>query len=67
MRPQTIFNSPSILKPLPASTELICRFVEAVANRPERPRWNESSFFKRFARIERGRLNENSSGTSLKR
>ena len=24
--------------------------VEAVANRPERPRWNDSSFFKRFAR-----------------
>ena len=26
--------------------------VEAVANRPERPRWNDSSFFKRFARTE---------------
>lgn len=28
------------------------RVVEAVANRPERPRWNTSSFFKRFARVE---------------
>ena len=28
------------------------RLVEAVANRPERPRWNTSSFFKRFARAE---------------
>lgn len=25
------------------------RVVEAVANRPERPRWNSNSFFKRFA------------------
>ncbi len=28
------------------------RVVEAVANRPERPRWNPNSFFKRFARAE---------------
>jgi hypothetical protein len=28
------------------------RVVEAIANRPERPRWNASSFFKRFARAE---------------
>ena len=28
------------------------RVVEAIANRPERPRWNSSSFFKRFARVE---------------
>jgi hypothetical protein len=25
------------------------QIVEAVANRPDRPRWNSSSFFKRFA------------------
>jgi len=27
------------------------KVVEAVANRGERPRWNSSSFFKRFARV----------------
>jgi len=25
------------------------RLIEAVANRPERPRWNAGSFFRRFA------------------
>jgi len=30
--------------------EAYLRIVEAVANRPERPRWNDNSFFKRFAR-----------------
>jgi len=29
------------------------RVVEAVANRAQRPRWNSSSFFKRFARAEK--------------
>jgi hypothetical protein len=28
------------------------RVVEAIANRRDRPRWNSSSFFKRFARVE---------------
>lgn len=28
--------------------EAYLRIVEAVANRPERPRWNNNSFFKRF-------------------
>ena len=28
------------------------RVVEAVANRPDRPRWNSDSFFKRFARAQ---------------
>jgi peptidase M28-like protein len=32
--------------------ETYLRVVEAIANRPERPRWNTSSFFKRFARPE---------------
>ena len=28
---------------------LYLELIEAVANRPERPRWNGDSFFKRFA------------------
>ena len=32
--------------------EAYLRVVEAVASRPERPRWNSTSFFKRFARAQ---------------
>ncbi|MBY0376167.1 MAG: M28 family peptidase, partial [Bryobacteraceae bacterium] len=30
--------------------QLLGRLITAIANDPERPRWNETSFFKRFAR-----------------
>jgi Zn-dependent M28 family amino/carboxypeptidase len=29
--------------------ELLARLTTAVANQPQRPRWNDASFFKRFA------------------
>ena len=50
------YHAPSDDLQQPVDFEAAARFneaylqiVEAVANRPERPRWNDNSFFKRFA------------------
>jgi Zn-dependent M28 family amino/carboxypeptidase len=50
--PSDDLRQPVDLEAAAKFNEAYLRIVEAVANRPERPRWNDSSFFKRFARAE---------------
>jgi Zn-dependent M28 family amino/carboxypeptidase len=53
------YHAPSDDLRQPVDFEAAARFneayflvVEAIANRPDRPRWHATSFFKRFARAE---------------
>lgn len=47
--PSDDLNQPVDLKAAADFNRLYALIVEAVANRPERPRWNADSFFRRFA------------------
>src|SRR5262249_39195604 len=50
--PSDDLNQPIDFEAAAKFNQAYLRIVEAVANRPERPQWNNNSFFKRFARSE---------------
>ncbi len=50
MRRRTTWRSRSTSRPPGHFDVLVARLLERVANRDSRPRWKDSSFFKRFAK-----------------
>ncbi len=48
--PSDDLDQPVDLRAAAGFTALVARLLERIANRQDRPRWNDASFFKRFER-----------------